>query len=88
MTMEGALDQARSTVDAMFAPDLDADKQIPFQLLKDCKGLAFLTVLKAGFIWTGKIGVGVVVSKLPDGTWSAPSGIGTGGMGFGAEIGG
>jgi lipid-binding SYLF domain-containing protein len=29
----------------------------------------------------------VVVARLEDGTWSAPSAIGTGGMGFGGQIG-
>lgn len=29
----------------------------------------------------------MVVARLEDGTWSAPSAIGTGGMGFGGQIG-
>lgn len=87
-TMEGALRGAEKTVEHLLHSQLEADRQIPIELIRDAKGLAFLTVVKAGFIWTGKLGMGVVVSKLPDGRWSAPSAIGTAGIGFGAEVGG
>jgi lipid-binding SYLF domain-containing protein len=43
--------------------------------------------VKAGFMWAGKAGSGLVVARLPDGTWSAPSAIGTAGMSFGGQIG-
>lgn len=48
----------------------------------------FLTVIKVGFVFTGRIGTGLVVARLPDGRWSAPSAIGTAGVGWGAQIGG
>lgn len=51
------------------------------------KGLAVLTVLKAGFLGSGRFGSGVVVSRLADGSWSAPSAIATAGAGFGGQIG-
>lgn len=51
------------------------------------QGLAILTVLKAGFLGSGRFGSGLVVARLADGTWSAPSGIATGGGGFGGQIG-
>jgi lipid-binding SYLF domain-containing protein len=47
-----------------------------------------MTVVKAGFIWSGRVGSGLVVCRLPNGDWSAPSAIGTVGMGFGGQIGG
>lgn len=46
-----------------------------------------MTVIKAGFIWSGRTGTGLVVAKLPDGSWSAPSAIGTVGAGVGGQIG-
>lgn len=49
--------------------------------------MAILTVLKAGFIGSGRYGNGLVVARLPDGSWSAPSAIGTGGAGVGGQIG-
>jgi len=63
------------------------DKIIPPHILANAKGLAILTVLKAGFLGSGRFGSGVVVARLADGTWSAPSAIGTVGGGFGGQIG-
>jgi lipid-binding SYLF domain-containing protein len=63
------------------------EKGIPDAVLRNCKGLAFLTVLRAGFIISGSGGKGVVVAKNDDGTWTGPSFIGTGGAGFGFQIG-
>lgn len=62
------------------------EKSIPDAVLRDAKGLAILTVLKAGFIFSGQGGWGVVVAKTPHG-WSPPSAIGTGGAGFGFQVG-
>jgi SH3 domain-containing YSC84-like protein 1 len=44
-------------------------------------------VIKAGFLGSARYGNGIVVARLADGTWSAPSAIGTGGAGFGGQIG-
>jgi len=50
-------------------------------------GLAIFQVLKAGFVFSGKAGSGIVIARLPDGSWSAPSCIATGGLGWGLQIG-
>ncbi|KAF2009500.1 DUF500-domain-containing protein [Aaosphaeria arxii CBS 175.79] len=63
------------------------DKIIPPSVLANAKGLAILTVFKAGFLGTARFGSGVVVARLSDGSWSAPSAIGTVGAGFGGQIG-
>ncbi|KAJ4339777.1 hypothetical protein N0V87_002977 [Didymella glomerata] len=63
------------------------DKIIPPSVLANAKGLAILTVFKAGFLGTARFGSGVVVARLADGSWSAPSAIGTIGGGFGGQIG-
>ncbi|KAJ6160930.1 SH3 domain-containing protein [Penicillium chermesinum] len=63
------------------------DKVIPPEILANAKGLAILTVLKAGFIGSGRLGSGIVIARLADGTWSAPSAIATGGAGVGGQIG-
>ncbi|TXT08833.1 hypothetical protein VHUM_02961 [Vanrija humicola] len=60
---------------------------IPKQVLLGCKGLAVFTILKAGFVFSGKAGSGLVVARLPDGSWSAPSCIATAGLGWGLQIG-
>ena len=46
-----------------------------------------MTVFKAGFLGAAGFGSGVVVARLADGTWSAPSAIGTVRGGFGGQIG-
>jgi lipid-binding SYLF domain-containing protein len=51
------------------------------------QGLAIITVLRAGFLGSGRYGNGLVVARLSDGSWSAPSAIGLGGAGFGRQIG-
>jgi lipid-binding SYLF domain-containing protein len=59
---------------------------IPPAVLRDAKGLAILTMTKAGFIVSGRGGTGVVVARTPTG-WSGPSAIGTGGLGVGFQAG-
>jgi lipid-binding SYLF domain-containing protein len=63
------------------------DNVIPKEIIVNAKGLAIFTVIKAGFFWSGRVGSGLVVAKLEDGSWSAPSLINIGGVGFGAQLG-
>lgn len=63
------------------------DKVIPPSILQGAKGLAILTVVKGGFLASVRVGSGLVVARLSDGSWSAPSAIGTAGAGFGGQIG-
>ena len=46
-----------------------------------------MTVFKAGFLGSGRLGSGIVVARLADGSWSAPSALATAGGGFGGQIG-
>ncbi len=62
------------------------EKSIPPAVLRHARGLAIMTVVKAGFIFSGRGGTGVVVARTRRG-WSGPSAIGTGGAGFGLQIG-
>jgi lipid-binding SYLF domain-containing protein len=55
--------------------------------LGNAKGLAIITQVKAGFLFSGRAGSGVIVARLPDGQWSAPSAIFTAGAGVGGQIG-
>src|SRR6266508_6110123 len=59
---------------------------IPRDVLRHSKGLAIMTVVKAGFIFSGKGGQGVVVARTGHG-WSGPSFIATGGAGWGLQAG-
>ncbi|KAH7340893.1 DUF500-domain-containing protein [Rhizoctonia solani] len=60
---------------------------IPKAVLQRARGLAVFQVIKAGFVFSGKAGSGLVLARLPDGSWSAPSCIGTAGVGWGLQIG-
>src|SRR5712664_1006543 len=62
------------------------EKGIPSRILRNARGLAIISVLKAGFIFSGKAGDGVVVARTGHG-WSGPSFVGTGGAGWGPQIG-
>jgi len=53
------------------------DKIIPREILTNAKGIAILTVTKAGFLGPAGYGNGVVVARA-DGPWSAPSALGIG----------
>uniref|UniRef100_H2ZWG5 SH3 and SYLF domain containing 1 n=1 Tax=Latimeria chalumnae TaxID=7897 RepID=H2ZWG5_LATCH len=63
------------------------DKIIPSHVIAKAQGLAIISVIKAGFLVTARGGSGIVVARLPDGRWSAPSAIGIAGLGGGFEIG-
>lgn len=62
------------------------EKGLPPRILRRARGLAIISVVKAGFIFSGKAGEGVVVARTGHG-WSGPSFIGTGGAGWGPQIG-
>lgn len=62
------------------------EKGIPSRIIRNARGLAIISVVKAGFIFSGKAGEGVVVARTGHG-WSGPSFIGTGGAGWGPQIG-
>lgn len=62
------------------------EQAIPTAVLRKARGLAIMTVTKAGFVISGRGGKGIVIARTDKG-WSGPSAIGTGGMGFGFQAG-
>ncbi|KAJ3006183.1 UNVERIFIED_CONTAM: hypothetical protein HDU68_004232 [Siphonaria sp. JEL0065] len=64
-----------------------SDAVIPSDIISKAKGLAILQVTRIGFHISGRIGSGVVIAKLPNGNWSAPSVCKTAGVGIGAMLG-
>lgn len=65
------------------------DKAIPRDILKNAWAVVvFPGVLKGAFIIGGQGGKGVVVRKLPNGTWSAPAFLNLTGGSIGPQIGG
>ncbi|KAF8349808.1 hypothetical protein F5887DRAFT_1127108 [Amanita rubescens] len=63
------------------------DGVIPRHVLEHARGFAIFTVFKAGFLLSARAGSGIVIAKLNDGSWSAPSAIGLGGVGVGGQAG-
>ncbi|KAM3857274.1 LOW QUALITY PROTEIN: SH3 domain-containing YSC84-like protein 1 [Diretmus argenteus] len=63
------------------------DKLIPAHVIAKAEGLAIISVIKAGFMITARGGSGIVIARLGDRRWSAPSAIGIAGLGGGFEIG-
>ncbi|KAK5113983.1 hypothetical protein LTR62_003106 [Meristemomyces frigidus] len=59
-------------------------KKIPSEVIKNAKGLAIFTTMRTGLWMSGAGGSGVLIGRLPDGSWSPPSGImlHTAGLGF------
>ncbi|KAF9519905.1 hypothetical protein BS47DRAFT_1312139 [Hydnum rufescens UP504] len=63
------------------------DGVIPRHVLANARGFVIFTVVKAGFLLSARGGSGIVIARLGNGQWSAPSAIGTAGMGFGGQAG-
>ncbi|KAG2039523.1 hypothetical protein BDR03DRAFT_859590 [Suillus americanus] len=89
-TLPGEAEKAAKILESFLAnpnhPE-SALNSIPTAVLQHARGLAVFQVLKAGFMFSGKAGSGLVIARLPDGSWSAPSCIATGGLGWGLQIG-
>ncbi|KAJ5643870.1 uncharacterized protein N7484_006377 [Penicillium longicatenatum] len=79
--------KAAVIIDSFINPKFIGDGGIPRKILLRAKALIICTVLRVGFLGCGRFGSGVVVIRLPDGNWSAPSAIGLGGVGMGGLIG-
>jgi lipid-binding SYLF domain-containing protein len=62
--------------------------KIPQTVIQNCIGLAIFSTVRAGYFVSGAGGSGVLIARLPDGSWSPPSGIlvHTLGVGFNAGI--
>jgi len=80
---------ARMVRDMTEERTLNPDAAVPQVILKNCMGLAFLRVAKVGFGLSAKIGTGIVVAKTgpSNDSWSAPFAVGTGGLGWGLQLG-
>ncbi|KAI9006978.1 SH3 domain-containing YSC84-like protein 1 [Hyaloraphidium curvatum] len=85
--MDKECEKAAETLNNVINPGKGIDFFIPKSILDRAKGLAIMHVIKVAWGWSGRAGSGIVVAKLPDGTWSAPSAIGIVGAGWGAQMG-
>jgi lipid-binding SYLF domain-containing protein len=81
--MQADVDQAVAIIERFEAIP---ERGIPPAVMRAARGLAILTVTKAGFIGSARGGTGIVVARTGNG-WSGPSAIGTGGLGVGFQAG-
>ncbi|KAF8903105.1 hypothetical protein CPB84DRAFT_1774837 [Gymnopilus junonius] len=89
-SLPGEAEKAAKILDSFLADPEQPESalnSIPKAVLQRARGLAIFQVVKAGFVFSGKAGSGLVIARLPDGSWSAPSCIATGGVGWGLQIG-
>ena len=82
--MEGMIWNANHVLDSALDPKTNG---IPRDLFKQCKGIVLLSVIEAGFCFSGNVGTGVVMARAEDGSWSPPSAVGLAGVGFGFMFG-
>ncbi|KAL9376598.1 hypothetical protein Peur_030718 [Populus x canadensis] len=89
LSMEHEIYKASNTLRSYWQVSmLNPEKSIPLAVMKGAKGLAILTVVKAGAVVAYKLGTGLVIARRSDGSWSAPSAVCSIGLGWGAQIGG
>lgn len=60
---------------------------IPPKVISRALGLAIFTTLRAGFQFSGATGSGILVARLPNGSWGPPSAIQVHSVGGGFQIG-
>jgi len=83
LSMEGILKQANESLKLFIDPQYVKDSQlIPKFVLQNCKGIAFITIVKAGFLFSGETGTGCVMGRVGE-EFSGPVAVGTGGISFG-----
>lgn len=79
---------ARNAIDVLREIQSVPDKRIPANLLSDAYAIAVIPeVVKAGLIFGGRHGNGLVSVRGPDGTWSNPSFVEITGGSFGFQAG-
>lgn len=61
---------------------------IPKSLFDKAKGIMIISIVELGFIFSGTMETGILLAKKSDGSWSLPSAVGLGGMGWGFLVGG
>lgn len=68
-TLGSEIRKATNTIHQLlnYQDNIIDDKSLRISLLNNAKGIAFLTVLKGGFIFAPRIGTGLVMSRLLDG---------------------
>jgi lipid-binding SYLF domain-containing protein len=86
-TLGSEIRKAAYSVTNILKSSMIKDNGFTLNLLRNARGLAFITVAKVGMVFAARMGTGLVVARLPNGEWSAPSAIATLGFSWGALVG-
>ena len=62
-------------------------KNVPRELFEKCHGIVLMSTVKAGVVFTGNVGTGIMMAKTEDGNWSPPVSVSSVGYSFGAILG-
>ncbi|CAG8895709.1 unnamed protein product [Penicillium egyptiacum] len=79
--------KAAAILESFINPKLKIDGEIPRKIFAGAKGIAIFTAFRVGFLGSIRFGSGLIVARLPDGSWSAPSAMAMGGLGAGGQFG-
>ncbi|KAJ5282118.1 hypothetical protein N7505_000098 [Penicillium chrysogenum] len=79
--------KAAAILESFINPKLKIDGEIPRKIFAGAKGIAIFTAFRFGFLGSIRFGSGLIVARLPDGSWSAPSAMAMGGLGAGGQFG-
>lgn len=85
--MQNLSKQARQLLQEFTSAKSDYAQQIPPKLLKEAKGLIFLTMVKGGVGISGVAGSGIMIVRLNNNQWSAPCAVALGGIQMGFNFG-
>ncbi|KAI8093483.1 uncharacterized protein BX664DRAFT_348699 [Halteromyces radiatus] len=66
----------------------DIKKLIPPSVLARAHGIVLIRIYRVGLMFSHKSGKGIIIARLPDGSWSAPSGVSMTSVGIGHQAGG
>lgn len=90
-TMKGMIWNANHVLDQALSPDTNG---LPKVLFENCEGLLLLSIIEAGFCFTGNVGTGILLAKTKTTTsssiahgWSPPCAMGLTGVGWGFVVG-
>lgn len=84
--MPGMIYNANHVLDQALSPQTNG---IPRSLFSACDGILLISVVEAGFIFTGNVGTGILLARNQSaGEWSPPCAMGLSGVGWGFVAGG
>jgi len=83
--MDALLCNCYEMLNEHFNPNKNVEN-IPYFLFRECKGIIFLRIWKAGIVIGGISGTGIVMAHN-NGIWSPPCALSLGGITFGANLG-